>query len=71
MTVVVDEKAPKVLTLEFKDASGKVWGTFTAEAKVFSTGSTGFYANGKLVNPESGMKYQVSTPITLIGSKPK
>lgn len=68
---VVDNAAPKVLTLEFKDSNGKVWGTFTGEAKVFLAGSTGFYATGKLVNPESGMKYQVSTLITFIGSKPK
>ena len=68
---MVDEKAPNTLTIEFKDSEGKVWGTFTAEKKEFKTGSRGFYASGKLVNPESGKRYQMSMPITLIGSKPK
>lgn len=70
--VVQDEQAPKSLVIEIKDPStGKVWGMFAAEEKTFSSGSVGFYANGKVVNPVSGKKYQLSMPLTLVGSKPK
>jgi len=42
-----------------------------APAKVFSTGSTGFYLSGKFTDPETGGRYQVTCNIILIGSKPK
>ena len=60
-----ETKAPKVLTLKAGE-----WGDIQALPKDFSSGSKGFYANGKLVNPESGARYQVSCSIVLIGSKP-
>jgi hypothetical protein len=65
----VDEDAPKSLIIEFKTASGEVWGVLTAEHREFKTGSTGYYANGKLKNPKNGSAYQVGTNIILIGSK--
>jgi hypothetical protein len=65
----VDTDAPPALVLEFKTASGEVWGTLTAEAREFKTGSTGFYANGKIKNPKNGFPYQIGTNIILIGSK--
>jgi hypothetical protein len=65
----VDTDAPASLILEFKTPSGEVWGTITADAKTFSTGSVGFYANGKIKNPKNGFPYQVGTNVILIGSK--
>jgi len=65
----VDGDAPNALILEFKTPSGEIWGTLTAEAREFKTGSTGFYASGKVRNPKSGLPYQVGTNIILIGSK--
>lgn len=61
-----ETKAPKVLHLKTDG-----WGDIQAMPKDFSSGSTGFYANGKIVNPESGARYQVSCSIVLIGSKPE
>jgi len=65
-----DPKAPKFLEITIKDSEGKVWSTFYAHAKDFSTGSVGFYASEKLTNPESAERYQTSMNVTLIGSKP-
>lgn len=65
-----DPQAPKLLIIEIKDANGNIWGTVTATEKIFSSGSIGFYANAKIINPESNERYQVGTNITLIGSKP-
>ena len=64
-----DTDAPPNLIIEFKTASGEIWGTLNAEAKEFKTGSVGFYANGKVKNPKNGSAYQVGTNIILIGSK--
>ncbi len=50
-------------------AAGEVWGALTAEAREFKTGSTGYYANGKVKNPKNGFPYQVGTNVILIGSK--
>jgi len=66
-----DPGAPKFLRISVTDNDGKEWDSLTAEAKNFKSGSVGFYANGKLHNPESGEKYQVGMNITLIGSKPE
>ncbi len=67
-----DTKAPKGLTLKLVDASGKSWGEIYAESKDFSTGSKGFYAAGKVRNPDNEeAKYQVGCSVILIGSKPK
>lgn len=65
-----DAKAPKFLELTVKDSNGKVWSTLYAQAKDFSTGSVGFFASDKVVNPESAERYQCSLSFTLIGSKP-
>lgn len=65
----IDTDAPGALIIEFKSTSGEVWGSITADAKEFKTGSVGFYANGKIKNPKNGMPYQVGTNIILIGSK--
>ena len=69
MAKKVDTDAPPALIIEFKTAAGEVWGTITASEKEFKTGSTGFYANGKVKNPKNGFAYQVGTNIILIGSK--
>ena len=65
-----DAKAPKFLEITIKDSEGKVWSTLYAHAKDFSTGSVGFFASEKIVNPDSAERYQSSMSFTLIGSKP-
>ncbi|MDR1908697.1 MAG: hypothetical protein LBQ35_02150 [Spirochaetaceae bacterium] len=65
-----DPKAPKFLEVIIKDSDGKVWATLYAPAKDFSTGSVGYFASEKAVNPESAERYQCSLSFTLIGSKP-
>lgn len=69
MAKKVDTDAPPALIIEFKTPSGEVWGSLTAEAREFKTGSTGFYANGKIKNPKNGFPYQIGTNIILVGSK--
>lgn len=69
MTKKVDTDAPAALIIEFKSASGEVWAALTAEAREFKTGSTGYYANGKIKNPKNGSVYQVGTNVILVGSK--
>ncbi|MBK7749145.1 MAG: hypothetical protein IPP57_16025 [Candidatus Obscuribacter sp.] len=69
MAKVVDADVPKSLIIEFKTPSGEVWATLTAEGRDFKTGSTGFYANGKIKNPKNGLPYQVGCNIILVGSK--
>jgi hypothetical protein len=64
-----DPKAPKFLEVTIKDSEGRVWSTLYAHAKDFSTGSVGYFASEKIVNPESGERYQSSLSFTLIGSK--
>ena len=65
-----DPQAPKFLEVTIKDGDGKEWSSIKAHGKDFSTGSVGFFASGKLSNPENGERYQVSMSFTLIGSKP-
>lgn len=65
-----DPKAPQFLEIVVQDITGKLWSKIIAKGKIFSTGSIGFHANAKVINPESGEKYQIGTNITLIGSKP-
>ena len=66
-----DEKAPPTLTVVFLDAQGKEWGRMYATPKEFSTGSVGYNASGKIINPENPQaKYQVGANITLVNSKP-
>lgn len=63
--------APKFLRLAATGADGGNFGELTAEPKDFSTGSKGFFVSGKLTNPKSGARYQVSANIVLIGSGPE
>jgi len=66
-----DDKAPGTLTVVFIDGAGKEWGRLYATPKTFSTGSVGFNASGKIINPDNPeAKYQVGTNITLVNSKP-
>jgi hypothetical protein len=65
-----DPQAPQSLIVEIKNEQGRIWGTITATEKQFSSGSVGFYANGKIENPDSHERYQLGANITLIGSKP-
>lgn len=69
MAKKVDSDAPPALIIEFRTSTGEVWGTLNAEAREFKTGSTGYYANGKIKNPKNGFPYQVGTNVILIGSK--
>jgi len=67
-----DEKAPGALQVVILDGSGKEWGRVFANSKQFSSGSVGFYGNGKLCNPENPTaRYQCGFTFTLIGSKEK
>jgi len=59
----------KYIVLHFNDDNGTDLGTIVASEKVFSTGSTGFFATGKVSNGE-GERFQVTANIVLIGSKP-
>jgi hypothetical protein len=66
-----DDKSPGALTLVFMDANNKEWGRMYATPKEFSTGSVGFNASGKIINPDNpAAKYQVGANITLVNSKP-
>jgi hypothetical protein len=65
-----DPKAPKYLEITITGPDGALWGKVIAQEKQFSSGSVGFYSNGKLENPESHERYQAGLNITLIGSKP-
>ena len=64
-----DASAPAAIVLEIRGPEGDVWGTITASAKEFKTGSVGFYGSGKILNPKSAAKYQVGANIILVGSK--
>jgi hypothetical protein len=67
-----DEKAPELLEIVITDKkTGEVFMTETVQQKHFSTGSVGYYCGGKMTNPQSGERYQISCNIALIGSKPK
>jgi hypothetical protein len=67
-----DSEAPPTLTIVLTDSKGNEWGRMFASAKEFSSGSVGYYANGKIANPDNpNARYQIGANITLIGSKPK
>lgn len=42
------ESLPSALTIEVKTFEGKTLGILVANPKIFSTGSVGFFGNGKL-----------------------
>ena len=56
------------MIIEIKDSNGKVVGVIVANPKVFSTGSKGFYGNGKI--EIDGKRYQCNMQMVQIGSKP-
>lgn len=60
---------PAAVLLEIRTPAGEVWGQIMAPAKDFKTGSSGFYANGKVIDPQTGNRFQVGCNIILIGSK--
>jgi hypothetical protein len=65
-----DHKAPGNLSVIITDSEGREWGRMYATQKDFSTGSVGFYATGKVVNPANPeAKYQAGLTFTLVGSK--
>jgi hypothetical protein len=65
-----DGKAPALLQAVIMDNNGKEWGRLYAARKDFSTGSVGFYASGKMVNPDNPeARYQTGITFTLVGSK--
>jgi hypothetical protein len=65
-----DDKAPKYLMLSIKDDQGRQVKEILMPAKEFSTGSVGYYASDKLVNPDNpDAQYQLGLSATLIGSK--
>lgn len=67
-----DEKAPKTLQVIIVGDGGQEWGRLYATPKEFSTGSVGFYTNGKIINPDNpDCRYQTGLTFTLIGSKDK
>jgi hypothetical protein len=67
-----DSKAPGSLQIVVLDSDGREWGRVYAASKQFSTGSVGFYASGKVVNPlNPEAKYQSGIAFTLVGSKPE
>ena len=67
-----DEKAPAALQVVVLDGNGKEWGRLFANSKQFSSGSVGFYGNGKINNPDNpAARYQCGLTFTLIGSKEK
>ena len=50
--------------------SGALVGVLVATEKTFSTGSDGYYATGKVVDPATGATYQASMTLVRCGSKP-
>jgi hypothetical protein len=66
-----DDKAPELIEIQIINKStGAIMYSEVAKQKHFSTGSVGYYCGGKMTNPESAEKYQISCNIALIGSKP-
>jgi hypothetical protein len=65
-----DDKSPKYLTVVIKDEQGRQLKEILMAAKEFSTGSVGYYASDKLINPDNPeAQYQLGLSATLIGSK--
>ena len=59
---------PAILNITV-DVNGTVQNIIATQKK-FVTGSEGYYGFGKLIDPTSGEKYQVSMNFIRIGSKP-
>lgn len=73
MSEKVDPTAPDNLYVTIEDEDGNSWTPIPLEAppKEFKTKSVGYWTGGKITNPLSGAKYQLSMSLTLIGSKPE
>jgi hypothetical protein len=70
--VKTEPKAPELLEIQITNKNnGEVFMKEIVQQKHFSTGSVGYFLGGKMTNPESGERYQVSCNIALIGSKPE
>ena len=48
-----------------------VWDNMYAPLREFKSKSEGYFAGGKVIDRDSGERYQVSCSIVRIGSKPK
>jgi hypothetical protein len=46
-------------------------GMLNAVQKEFASGSVGYNCSGKIINPDTGKRYQVTLNIVQIGSKPE
>lgn len=55
------------VVVKFETGAGELLALMSAVAKVFSTGSRGYYANGKV--EIDGKRYQVQVQLVEIGSK--
>ena len=58
-----------MIIAELKGDNGQVIAQVAAPAKVFKTGSRGYYGNSKI--EIDGKRYQVQVQIVEIGSKPQ
>jgi hypothetical protein len=56
------------MIIEIKDSNGQVVAVMTINPKIFSTGSRGYYGNGKI--EIDGKRYQTQIQLVEIGSKP-
>lgn len=58
-----------IILAELKKNTGEILSVMTVQPKVFKTGSSGFYANGKI--EIEGKRYQAQIQLVEIGSKQK
>jgi hypothetical protein len=56
---------PKAIAVSFGS-----FGMLNAIPKEFASGSVGYNSSGKVINPETGTRYQVTLNLVQIGSKP-
>jgi hypothetical protein len=67
-----DNEAPKTLKIIIQNGeTGETMFSEISTNKEFKTGSKGYNCSGKMTNPKSGERYQISCNVILIGSKPK
>lgn len=59
-----------MLLAEIKDGNGQALGIVVLAEKTFSTGSRGYFGQGKVQTP-TGERLQVQVQAVIIGSKPK
>ena len=61
---------PKSIVVSLANGEN-VWDEMYAPLREFKSGATGYFAGGKVVDRDTGDRYQVSCSVVLIGSKPK